>query len=169
MVFDVITRKPLPPRALEKISKKGDLESVEQLFGGLLTLVQTILRVKSDSVKENDLRLCLKTLKFTEDCSNEFINSFLENRGQLYAKKSFGYDSPYFFRVKKLDWRIDITVSSSSLSKSFDTVIIVQLLFTNGESRSFELSISKFHLLRLYVASLLKEFQVFEKKSGARA
>lgn len=161
----MIAKKSLPPKALERISK-GNSENIEQLFGGLLMLVQKIRRQKSD-IKESDLRSCLKSLKFTEDCSNEFINAFLENKSQLFACQR--NKNQFYLQLEKLDWRIDVTVSSSHLNKSFNTVIIFKMRFKNGETKSFEMPVSKFYLFRLYVTFLLKEFQAAEKKSGLKS
>lgn len=165
MVLDVVRKKPLPPKALDKLLKKLKLtENGDNLFCGLLMLVQAILRLPMESVKENELKQGLKELKFSDDCSNEFINIFKDNKIELYNIKS-KIGQEYFHTLESFNWRIDITISSNFLAKSLDTVIIFQINLDNDESFTFEVSIAKFHQLRFYIASMLKELEFIEKKN----
>ena len=165
VIFDVIQKKSIPNKALDNLLRKLDLtENGDNLFCGLLMLIQAILRLPSDAVKENDLKQSLKELKFSDECCTRFISVFLESKPDLYSSKS-KFGTPYYHKLKNFNWRIDITLSSNFLSKSLDTVIIFQVNLENGENETFEVSIAKFQQLRFYVASMLKEIQYIEKKN----
>lgn len=165
MIFDVIQKKELPSRALEKLFKKLELtENGDNLFCGLLMFIQAIIRLPSDALKESDLKQSLKELKFSEECCNEFVTVFQDKKIDLYNSKSqFCFE--YFHKLESFNWRIDITVSSNFLAKSLDTVIIFQMNLKNGETETFEVSMAKFQQLRFYVASILKEIEFIEKKN----
>ncbi|KAL0275694.1 UNVERIFIED_CONTAM: hypothetical protein PYX00_003483 [Menopon gallinae] len=165
LVFDTIERKPIPPKSLERLSKKTSLEDKgDYLFSGLMILVQAIVRLPQDSVKETDLRQGLKELKFTDECCSEFLTMFRDNKVNLYTIKHHLCD--FFLKIENFNWRIDVTISSNFLAKSLDTVIIFYITFKNGESKSFEMSIAKFHQLRFFISSMLREMEFLEKKSA---
>lgn len=165
VVFDTIERKPIPPKSLERLSKKSSIEDKgDYLFSGLMVLVQAIIRLPQDSVKETDLRQGLKELKFSEECCNEFLTMFRSNKVNLYMAKHQLCD--FFLKIENFNWRIDVTISSNYLAKSLDTVIIFYITFKNGESKSFEMSIAKFHQLRFFISSMLREMEFLEKKSA---
>ena len=64
---------------------------------------------------------------------------------------------PQLASLKSLNWRIDVSISTSSLSRVLEPSIIIQMHLSNDERVSFELSLSSFHLLRFNVAMVLKE------------
>lgn len=129
-----------------------------------MMLLQAILRLPQDGIKEPDLKQGLKELKFTDECCSEFLNIFSDYKMELFSNK-YRLGDEYFLKIENFNWRIDITISSNYLAKSLDTVIIFHINFKNGESKSFEVSIAKFHQLRFYVSSMLKEMEFIEKKN----
>lgn len=58
-----------------------------------------------------------------------------------------------------IQWRVDVTISTTSLSRVFRPYIILQLTLTDNTIRTFELSVEKFHELRYNVAKLYKHVQ----------
>jgi hypothetical protein len=53
---------------------------------------------------------------------------------------------------------------SSVLSRVLEPSILFDMTLSNGEKKTFEVSISKFHQVRYSVASVLKEMGLMEKK-----
>lgn len=129
-----------------------------------MMLLQAILRLPQEGFNELHLKQGLKELKFTEECSNEFMHVFSENKSDLINNR-YRFGDEYFLKIENFNWRVDITISSNYLAKSLDTVIIFNIKFKNGETKSFEVSIAKFHQLRFYVSSMLKEMEFIEKKN----
>ena len=54
---------------------------------------------------------------------------------------------------------MDVSISTSSLSRTLEPTIILQMHLSNDQKQSFELSLSSFHLLRFNVAFVLKEIE----------
>ena len=56
-------------------------------------------------------------------------------------------------------WRVDVTISTTSLSRVFKPTIPLQLTLSDGSMHNFECSVDKFHELRYSVAKSLKHAQ----------
>ncbi len=65
--------------------------------------------------------------------------------------------------LEELKWRVDVTISSSSLSRVLKPTILMQTTTSDGKQKSFELSLDKFHELRYNVAKVLKDMEDLEK------
>jgi hypothetical protein len=57
-----------------------------------------------------------------------------------------------------------MTLFYSVLSRVLEPSILFDMTLNNGEKKTFEVSISKFHQVRYSVASVLKEIGLMEKK-----
>jgi len=56
-----------------------------------------------------------------------------------------------------MSWRVDVSISTSSLSRTLEPSIMVEMNLSNGQKYSYEMTLSSFHLLRFNVAIVLKE------------
>ncbi len=61
--------------------------------------------------------------------------------------------------LKSFIWRLDVSISTSSLIRNLEPSIIVQMHLSDDRKVSFEMSLSSFHLLRFNVAFVLKEME----------
>ena len=68
-----------------------------------------------------------------------------------------------FPRLQKLRWRIDVTISSGSLSRVMRPSILMEMCLSNGSIRTFEVSIDQFNQLRHGVAKVLLDMQTLER------
>ena len=59
-------------------------------------------------------------------------------------------------RLEQARWRVDVTISTSSLSKCLVPSVLIQLTLSDGRMKNFELPIDKFHDLRFNVAKALR-------------
>eukprot|EP00466_Bigelowiella_natans_P019196 jgi/Bigna1/52081/estExt_Genewise1Plus.C_50118 len=55
-----------------------------------------------------------------------------------------------------MKWRVDVTISTTSLSRVFRPTVILRLTLSDGKVRTFEVNADKFNELRYNVAKLLK-------------
>jgi hypothetical protein len=62
--------------------------------------------------------------------------------------------APGFTHLSKLRWRIDVSISSGSLSRVMRPSILMQLYLTNGSVKTFEISVEQFNQLRYSVAKV---------------
>ena len=70
---------------------------------------------------------------------------------------------PRFPALAGLQWRVDITISNSSLLRVMKPSILMQMTLSDGEIKTFELPIEQFHRLRFGVAKMLREMQQLER------
>lgn len=77
----------------------------------------------------------------------------------LYTKR------PQDTTLKSLNWRIDVSVSTSSIMKSLVPVVIMQMELSDGRVVSFDVSLAQFHQFRFNVALVLKEMDEFLNKT----
>uniref|UniRef100_A0A0K8TQI0 COMM domain-containing protein 5 n=1 Tax=Tabanus bromius TaxID=304241 RepID=A0A0K8TQI0_TABBR len=148
--------------ALTKLSHSGCeiSENFYELFAAVLQIMQIFLRTPKGSVKDEELRECLKELKFTDECIDD-ISKVLHNHRDSLTKN--------FYEVKsvrspprRLQWRINISLMDSGISNLSQPTIILHFQASNGEYKTFEFPIAMFHRLRYNVALLLKEMQTIE-------
>lgn len=64
-----------------------------------------------------------------------------------------------FPQITDVRWRIDVTISTTSLARVFKPSIPMQVTLTDGTIANFECSVEKFHELRYSVAKALKNAQ----------
>lgn len=63
----------------------------------------------------------------------------------------------WFNHVVDVRWRVDVTISSSVMTRVLKPVLLIQLELSNGDIKSMELSVQQFHELRLAVATVLND------------
>jgi hypothetical protein len=61
--------------------------------------------------------------------------------------------------IVNVRWRVDVTISSTSLSRVFRPSVLLQLTLSDGRVQQCECSVDKFHELRYAVAKSLKQAQ----------
>lgn len=65
--------------------------------------------------------------------------------------------------MTNLRWRVDITISSSMMTRVFKPVILMQMELSNGAMKTFEVPLQQFHQLRLAVATVLNDMHNIEQ------
>ena len=98
---------------------------------------------ESATVSSHNYSRCLKFY---------FINSRREVIENSFIKKC-----PQNISLKSMNWRLDVSISTSSLSRSLEPSIFIEMNLSNGQKISFEMNLSAFHLLRFNVTIVLKE------------
>lgn len=162
LAVNSIEGKDVPEGALDHIQGQGhSLLQLHESYAGLLTLIQTFIRLPHGSVNSDHLKEDLKEVKFPEECQTDLVNI-------LYGPKRLVLDDisqdSFYLKMEKFRWRIDITISSSVLSRVLEPSILFDMILSNGERKTFEVTIPKFHQIRYSVTSVLKEMESMEKK-----
>jgi len=158
----------MPPRALARLSNKYRNNDVEELVGGLRSLLEAAARAKPTALDKSGLFNYAMNLKFPEVYAAALATAYESRKLELISKTAPRFSMLGCLTLEKFDWRVDISISSSTLKKHFDTVIIMNFVFSNGERRTLQASVKKFHMLRLCVASMLQEMQALEKKNSEK-
>lgn len=131
--------------------------TVGKVFTGLLYLVRAAVRNKTKlSVIQSDLT----EMNLPPDCVKDFVTAIRSSRFVLEDAAIDG--SPGFPELEDLKWRIDVAISTSSLSRALQPSVLMQMTLSNGQIKTFEVPLDKFHELRYNTAKVLKEMTAVE-------
>ncbi|XP_050360335.1 uncharacterized protein LOC126780113 [Nymphalis io] len=175
--------RPFVLLALKELEGKPDsrtssLQNANK-FAAIRSIVRHVARLRS-ATKEpwsgSDMQIFLEGLRLSPECAAE-LTAFLCT-DEIYQ------NIPKHVRMKpgivNMQWKIDLSLSQSNIqsenatpqrSKEImnrDTQIILIFNLTNGQTKTYRLSISKFHELRYIVASALKSMIILEKRKCMR-
>ncbi|CAH2083425.1 unnamed protein product [Euphydryas editha] len=175
--------KPFVLLALKELegnpdSRTSSLQNANK-FAAVRSVVRHIARLRS-ATKEpwngNDMQTFLEGLSFSPECAAELTTLLCTDK--IYE------NIPKHLRVKpgviNMQWKIDLSLSQSNIQSENanqqrtkeimyrDTQIILVFNLTDGQTKTFRLSISKFHELRYIIASALKSMIILEKRKCMR-
>ncbi|KPJ19536.1 hypothetical protein RR48_01513 [Papilio machaon] len=148
-------------------------------FSAVRAVVRHIARSRSatkDPWCASDVRNFLENLKFSQECAEELTTLLCTDKI---------YDNiPRHLRMKpgllSLQWKIDLSLCQNNIETENanperckeimqrDTHIILILKLTDGQMKTYRLSIAKFHELRYVIASALKSMIVLERRKCMR-
>ncbi|XP_018425543.1 PREDICTED: COMM domain-containing protein 5-like [Nanorana parkeri] len=154
-------------REAVKVIQQNTSLSEEQLsfiIAGAYTLLRVALRLPVSTLKQEVFKEDLKELRIPDEFIGDFSNIVYGSRRPVLEEAAMkqGIRLP---TVEDLRWRVDVAISTSSLSRALQPSILMQMKLSNGESHRFEVSVAKFQELRYNVALLLKEMNDLEKKN----
>lgn len=66
-------------------------------------------------------------------------------------------------RLQRLRWRVDVVISSGSLSRVMRPSLLMQMVLSNGAIKTFQVSVEQFHQLRFGVAKVLNDMQQLQR------
>lgn len=131
---------------------------INELLSAIYIIMRTAIRTKAKvSVVKNDLL----EMKFPAALVDDICSELITSRMPLEAK--FISNRTQCAKLERLRWRIDVTISSSSLSRIMRPNILVQIVLKDGRARTFHLSIEEFSQLRYNVAKVLHAIQTLER------
>lgn len=131
-------------------------------FGSIYSGIYNILRF-SISSKANTSRIVadLKKMNLPPHVADDLGQATMRSRSEL--EKVFLHKRIRFPKLDKLRWRVDVVISSGSLSRVMRPSIMFQLILSDGKIETFECSLEQFHQVRHGVAKLLRDFQTIER------
>ncbi|XP_044161958.1 COMM domain-containing protein 5-like [Bufo gargarizans] len=138
----------------------------EELLSFVISGSYTLLRVafRLSALKQEVFKEDLKELRIPDDFIEDYANIVYGNRRPLLEEAALK-QSIRLPTVEDMRWRVDVAISTSSLSRALQPSILMQMKLSNGESHRFEVPVAKFQELRYNVALLLKEMNDLEKKN----
>lgn len=69
---------------------------------------------------------------------------------------------PHHPSLSGFRWRTEIAISTSSINRVLRPSILIQITLSDGRKQLLQLNIREFHMLRLGVATMLKEMNDIE-------
>ena len=134
------------------------LDDVNLLFAGLYNIVQKAVMSKLDSGKiVEQLKLANVPEKVAEDLGNALVKSRLPLE-KVVMERRVGFPKMQSFR-----WRVDVAISSGSLSRVMMPTMLFQMTLSNGRIWTFEASVQQFNQLRYGVAKTLQDMAALER------
>lgn len=128
------------------------------IFSGLCSIFQTAIATKSNvSTINGDL----KRMNLPPLISDAICRAILTSRSAMESRALAVRSG--FSKLQKLRWRIDVTISSGSLSRVMRPSILMQLILSDGSIKTFEVSVEQFNQLRYGVAKVLHDMQSLER------
>ncbi len=160
ILTDVITYIKSDNNAINQLIEKNKEKNEEYslLFSGLYSILRQaisskilIATIRNDLLKINMPELCVDDICKAIGIARPSIEKLLIINRIKYPT------------ITKLRWRIDVIISSGSLSKVMKPSIIVQLILSNGNIKTFEMSTEQFNQLRYSAAKVLYEMQAIDR------
>lgn len=139
-------------------------ETLSIIYSGLLSLVKCALRHSITSLKQQHFKEDLEELGIPKEC-HEDLSSCVFGAKRAVLDKQLLDSRPRLPRLVQLKWRVDVAISTSVLNRVLEPSIIMEMTFSNGQTKVFEVPVSQFHQLRYSVAYVLKQMEELEKRS----
>ena len=142
----------------ENNGAKLQLDEVNLLFTGLFVMVQRAVMSKMDS---NKIVEQLKLAHVPEVVADDIGTALVKSR--LPIEKISMQNRVGCAHMKNFRWRVDVAISSGSLSKVMKPTLLFQMTLSNGKTWTFEASVEQFNQLRYGVAKTLQDMSVLER------
>jgi len=138
-----------------------DEEAVEQVGEVLMCGAVSVLvaAVKSAAEEAHILR-DLQNLHIDPECAQDIYQVL--DRGRQRIKSGVEVRGPQFPHIDDLRWRVDVTISTTSLSRVMRPSILLQLTLSDSCIHTLEVTAEELQDLRYDVARCLKEMQDLE-------
>ncbi|XP_015924377.1 COMM domain-containing protein 5 [Parasteatoda tepidariorum] len=153
-----------PQRYLAIKDASDDNCEIDVIYGALLYLLKCALSFPGGTLKPDIFKEDLRELKITDDYIEDLSNVVYGSRCSANVDDSKCI-IPRFSKLEILRWRVDVAISTSSLSRVLEPTLIMELKLINGQKEIFEVTPSQFHRLRFAVAALLKEIECLEMRN----
>ncbi|MBN3300061.1 COMD5 protein, partial [Amia calva] len=139
-------------------------EQLRFIIAGMYALLREALRLPASSLKQEVFKEDLRDLRISEEFIVDFASVVFGNR-RTALEAAAARQGPRLPGIEDFRWRVDVAISTSSLSRALQPSILMQMKLTNGIPHRFEVPVSKFQELRYNVALILKEMNDLEKRN----
>ncbi|XP_036932824.1 COMM domain-containing protein 5 [Acanthopagrus latus] len=137
-------------------------ERLSYIVAGMYRVLSEAIRIPT--LKQEAFKEDLRELRVPEDFITDFSSVvFGSRRAALEAATS--QRDPHLPTLEDFKWRVDVAISTSSLARSLQPSVLMQMKLSDGSFHRFEVPVSKFQELRYNVALILKEMNDLEKRS----
>ncbi|XP_062855809.1 COMM domain-containing protein 5 [Trichomycterus rosablanca] len=142
-------------------------EKLGVIISGIYRLLKETLRLPQSSLKQEVFAQDLRDLRIPEEFITDFCSVVFGNR-RAVLDAAVKDQMLRFPRLDDFRWRVDVSISTSSLARALQPSVLMQLKLSDGNLHQFEVSTSKFQELRYNVALVLKEMNDLEKRNVLR-
>jgi hypothetical protein len=146
--------------AVEHLSGSGSAETDEApdvdavLLGGSIAVVAAAVRASAD---EEAIMRDMGGLGMEDVHAQDFAKAVRRGREMVSLRGSeLGRGFP---TVEDVRWRVDVTISTTHLSRVLKPSVLMQLTLSDGSIRKIEVDADKLQQLRFHVASAISSMQ----------
>ncbi|XP_012707903.2 COMM domain-containing protein 5 [Fundulus heteroclitus] len=139
-------------------------ERLSHIIAGMHRVLSEAIRVPTSLLKQEAFKEDLRELRIPEDFVTDFSSVVFGNR-RAALEAATSQNDPHLPTLEEFKWRVDVSISTSSLAKALQPSVLMQLKLSDGSFQRFEVPVSKFQDLRYNVALILKEMNDLEKRS----
>ncbi|PWA23621.1 hypothetical protein CCH79_00005789 [Gambusia affinis] len=141
-------------------------ERLSHIIAGMHRVLSESIRIPASLLKQeaSAFKEDLRELRIPEDFITDFSSVVFGNRRAALEAASSQND-PHLPTLEEFKWRVDVSISTSSLARALQPSVLMQLKLSDGSFQRFEVPVSKFQELRYNVALILKEMNDLEKRS----
>ncbi|XP_042879842.1 COMM domain-containing protein 5-like [Penaeus japonicus] len=125
-------------------------------YAGIITLLRTALRMNTVTTRQDMLAVDLKNLGLPEEFASD-VCKVVYGPARPDIDSQLIASSPSLPHLVKLEWRVEVTISTSWLSRVLEPVVMMRMSTSDGALHTFQVPLSKFHQLRFTVANLLQQ------------
>ncbi|CAB1447470.1 unnamed protein product [Pleuronectes platessa] len=139
-------------------------ERLSHIIAGMYRVLSEAIRIPTASLKQEAFKDDLRELRIPEDFITDFSSVVFGNR-RAALEAATSQNDPHLPTIEQFKWRVDVAISTSSLSRALQPSVLMQMKLSDGSLSRFEVPVSKFQELRYNVALILKEMNNLEKRS----
>lgn len=135
--------------AMQRVSNKVEDLDYGVYFTGVYTIIRVAIRLKT---KSETIRADLTKMNVPGGVVDDLIRVIRVSRFDI--ENAALANRIRFPRLEKLRWRVDVIISSGSLSRVLRPTILMQMILSNKLIKTFEVSTEQFNQLRYGVAKV---------------
>jgi len=142
-------------------SIEEELKSFQEAANVFVGLYDLLFCIARDRIDDRRLNEDLKKMYLAPEIVQAILFVFAEKRASL--EEAARQRRVVLAGLQRLDWRVDVAISSAQLNRVFKPTVTFQMTLDDGRIRTFESSVEMFNQLRHKVASMLASMQNIEQ------
>lgn len=156
--------------AMDQLCVLSQATTEEQVMGvcvqytGVVSLLKAVLRLSTVITRQDALVADLTSLGLPGEFAVD-VGRVAFGAARPDIDRQLVANTPSLPTLAHLSWRVDVTISTSWLSRVLEPLVVVRMETSTGASHIFQIPINKFHLLRFTVASLLHQMGTLQAAS----
>uniref|UniRef100_A0A8C6SIU1 COMM domain-containing protein 5 n=1 Tax=Neogobius melanostomus TaxID=47308 RepID=A0A8C6SIU1_9GOBI len=139
-------------------------EKLSRIVAAMYHLLSEAVRVPMASLKQEVFKDDLRDLKIPEEFISDFCSVVFGSR-RAALEAAAAQSDPRLPSLQEFRWRVDVAISTGSLSRALQPSVLMQLRLSDGSVQQLQVPVTKFQELRYNVALILKEMNDLEKCS----
>lgn len=165
LAVSAVEGKAVKPEQINSLATDTiPLQTIHVAYAGLLKTIQAAFRCSAAALTKEQFTQDLAAINLTKEMVEDVTSAVFGSRRAVLEAASIN-NAPRKPTIVDFKWRIDVGISTTSLSRVLEPVVAASMTLSNGETKNFEMSVTKFQELRYNVATVMKEVEDLEKRS----